>query len=315
MRSSVRRRCAWLLGISAITPAAPRELHGQRDAISVVVLAGNASTASRELLDGFRRRFQQLGRAAEVLVVETEGEGAGRGAATRNVGASTDLILALGSRASALALSGNRTVPVIGALLARESVLAEGSLAASFVLEFGPEVELEWMRRILPKARRIGVLFSTDENARLVRRAQEVAKGLGMEIIARRVVSPAEIPAALAALASDADVLWGIADDVVLTPATAKAVLLASLRSRVPFVGLSSQWVRAGAVYALDRDYGDLGAQMADIAIRLRDGVAARPIGAVRPRKVRYSLNARSAEMMRLTMPPELLRGATEVYR
>jgi putative ABC transport system substrate-binding protein len=301
MRSSVRRRCAWLLGISAITPAAPRELHGQRDAISVVVLAGNASTASRELLDGFRRRFQQLGRAAEVLVVETEGEGAGRGAATRNVGASTDLILALGSRASALALSGNRTVPVIGALLARESVLAEGSLAASFVLEFGPEVELEWMRRILPKARRIGVLFSTDENARLVRRAQEVAKGLGMEIIARRVVSPAEIPAALAALASDADVLWGIADDVVLTPATAKAVLLASLR--------------AGAVYALDRDYGDLGAQMADIAIRLRDGVAARPIGAVRPRKVRYSLNARSAEMMRLTMPPELLRGATEVYR
>jgi putative tryptophan/tyrosine transport system substrate-binding protein len=317
-RFSMHRFVSKLLLVCVLDGVPTNVVDGQesrtRDAARVVVLQGAETPASRELIDGFRRRLEQLGRRTTVTVVSTDGEtaaGAIRAAAT----SSADLVLAMGSRATAVAASEFRGTPTIGALLTRQSALPSGSAAAPVVLEFPLETELEWMRRILPQARRIGVLYSTDENAKLVARAREMARGMGLDIIGRRVANPAEIPAALGALAGNADAIWGIPDDIVLTPETARAVLLASIRSQVPFVGLSAQWVRAGAVYALDRDYGDMGMQTADLAVRMLDGASARSIDAVRPRKVLYSLNTRSAGLMRLNVPQTLLRGASEVIR
>lgn len=279
-----------------------------RDVVRITVLQASASTASRDVVDGFRRRLEQLGRRSSVTVIVMDGEQA---AAPR---ASADLVVALGARAQVAAAKDFRGTPTVGALVTREAMSASGT-GASVVLEFAPEVELDWMRRLLPQVRRIGVVYSTDANARLVARAREIGRGLGFEIIAQRVANPSEIPAALNSLAGTADVLWGIPDDLVLTSETARAVLLASLRTRVPFVGLSSQWVRAGAVYALDRDYADIGAQAADLAVRVLDGAAGRAPEVVSPRKVTYSLNTRSADLMRVTFPGNLIRGAVEVVR
>ncbi len=312
---------AWALLLALVSPIlshsavaqSERAREAVRDVARVVVVQGPATSASRDLLDGFRRRLEHLGRRADIVVVESDGPSPD--AAGKRVAASADLVLALGSRATAYAATEFHAVPTIGALLARESAMPVGSGATAVVLEFSVESELEWMRRILPRVRRVGVLFSSDDNARLVARSRDIAKGLGLELVARRVTNPSDIPAALAALSASADVIWGVPDDVVLTAETAKAVLLASLRSRVPFVGLSAQWVRAGATYALDRDYADLGAQTADLAVRLLDGSTSRAVAAVHPRKILYSLNARSADMMRLTISQALLRGATEVVR
>ncbi len=318
MRAAVRQILLSLCAVGLIAPP----LGGQGDRaraavpVRITVLQGAATPASREMLDGFRRRLEQLGKLSVITLVQTEGD-AGTPPPTRagNTG-SADLVLALGARAASVAARDYRGTPAIGALVARESALPGNSVAGSVVLEFAIETELEWMHRLLPQARRIGVMYSSDENARLVTRARDIARGLGLEIIARRVSNPAEIPGALNALAGSADALWGIADDVVLTPETAKAMLLASLRSRIPFVGLSTQWARAGAVYALERDYADLGAQTAELATRMLDGGnGARQNESVRPRKVTYALNIRSADLMRLSIPANLVRGAVEVYR
>lgn len=315
MSFSTRWRSLCLFALLSLSPPAPLGGQGDRsrDVSKVLVLQGVASGPSRELLDGFRRRFTELGRKVDVVVVEADNAAAVAG--QRNAGGALNLVLALGARASALAVSDFRNTPTVGAMLARESALPDGSGAAAIVLEFPLDLELEWVQRVLPHAHRIGVLYGSDDNARLVVRARDIARTLGLELVARRVNSPADIPAALAAIAGSADVLWGIPDDVVLNAETAKAVLLSTLRSKIPLVGLSAQWVRAGAIFALDRDYADLGAQTADVAARILDGTSPRAVGTVRPRKILYSVNARSAELMRITLGSELLRGATEVVR
>lgn len=226
-----------------------------------------------------------------------------------------DVVVALGTRALSVAARDWKGVPAVGTLVARESAIPDGSSATAVVLEFPLDVEFELMHRVVPKARRIGVLYGTDDNAKVVAQARDAARSQGLELVARRVASPAELPAALAALAGEVDLLWGIPDDVVLTAETAKAVLLFSLRNRLPFIGLSAQWVKAGALYALDRDYTDLGVQTADIAARILDGASPRSIPAARPRRSLYVINARSADMMRITFSPEVLRGAREVIR
>ena len=313
MRTVVRHAALSLCLAGLIAPPLGGQGDRARGPMRVTVLQGAATAASRDMIEGFRRRLEQLGRTSIITLVPTEGD-AGATPATRP--GSADLVLALGARAASVAARDFRGTPAIGALVTRESALPGNSVAASVVLEFAIETELEWMHRLLPQARRIGIMYSSDENARLVARARDVARGLGLEIIARRVSNPSEIPGALNALAGSADALWGIADDVVLTPETAKAMLLASLRSRIPFVGLSTQWARAGAVYALERDYADLGAQTAELATRMLDGgIGARQNESLRPRKVTYALNIRSAELMRLSIPASLVRGAAEVYR
>ena len=284
-----------------------------RTPLRMVVLQGSATAASNELLTGLRQRFKDLGVRAELVVMETETPGVST-AAERAKSSAVDLVLALGVRAAAIAATEFPAVPTIRALVSRESVLPAGRSVVNIELEFALEHELEWLHRILPKARRVGVLYSTDDNAKAVVRAREIANSLGLEIVARRIANPSEIPAALSALSGSVDVLWGISDELVLIPETARAVLVASLRNRVPFVGLSSSWVRAGAIYALDRDYADMGAQTADLSLKLIDG-SARGSTVVRPRKILYSLNARSATLLGVVLPREVVSGAVEVVK
>lgn len=284
-----------------------------RDGQRIVVLQGTNSDVQRDLLEGFKRRIEQGGRRVDLDVLQGDVDGASEARLAREHPA--DLVVALGSRALAQATRGWKGTPAIGTLVARESAIPEGSSATAVVLEFPFDVEFEVMHRIVPKAKRIGVLYGSEDNARLIAQAREAARAQGLELIARRVASPAELPAALATIAGDADVLWGIPDDVVLTAETAKAVLLFSLRNRLPFIGLSAQWVKAGALYALDRDYTDLGAQTAEMAVRVLEGTPPRSIPAVRPRRSLYVINARSADMMRITFSPEVLRGAREIVR
>jgi len=308
--SSKRQWCALLGAVLLLAPPNAQATTPARHAAQIIVVQGAESEASRELLAGFTHRLARVGRSPEVTIVPAD-----KPSIEKALGAPAHLILALGSQATELAMGSRRGVPVISTMVARESSWPQTNAPATVVLEFTPEVEMLWMHRILPGVRRVGVMFSSEDNARLIERARQAADILGMEIIARRITDPRAIPSTLSSLTGSADVLWGIADDVVLTPETAKAVLLASLRNRVPFVGLSTSWVRSGAVYALDRDYRDLGEQVADVAVRILDGASTQSIRVQRPRLVRVALSERSANLMKLKFPAEISRNAAEVIR
>ncbi len=95
----------------------------------------------------------------------------------------------------------------------------------------------------------------------------------------------------------------------------AQAILLYSFRNRMPFSGLSASWVKAGALYALERDYEDMGAQCAEMAEKVARGRRPASLPPAKPRKVVYTLNLKTAEHLKLSLPPELVEGAAEVYR
>ena len=115
-------------------------------------------------------------------------------------------------------------------------------------------------------------------------------------------------------MARDADVLWAIPDKTVFSSQTLKQVLLSSFRSRIPVVGLSRSWVKAGAFYALDRDYQDLGRQNAVIARKLLAGTSVDKIIPETPGEVIYSLNLKTARHMKTDIGDELVAGAAKVY-
>src|SRR5262249_51808249 len=153
------------------------------------------------------------------------------------------------------------------------------------------------------------------ENQDKITEATKVARNLGLKLVAREVETPQALPDALDSLAKEADVLWGVTDQMVLSPQTAEPILLFSFRNRIPFTGLSTSWVQAGALYALDRDYSDLGTQCGEIALKVLQGTKASSLPPASPRKVTYALNLKTAQQMKVEIPQSLIDGAQQVFK
>ncbi len=183
------------------------------------------------------------------------------------------------------------------------------------VLEFPVETELGWIKRLFPRAKRIGVVYNPIENGVVIERAASAARGLGLELVARPVRSRDRLADVLASLQNDAEVLWSVPDTLVLTPETARSFLLFEFRQRIPFIGLSETWVRAGALSALGRDWDDLGRQCGELAEQVFRGKDAGTLEPQFPRRVLYFLNRNTAEVLRIEISPEALKVAKEIAR
>ena len=71
---------------------------------------------------------------------------------------------------------------------------------------------------------------------------------------------------------SNIDILWAVSDRTVFNPQARQYILLNTLRNKVPFMGLSASYVKAGALFALSLDYEDIGYQTGELASRIIAG-------------------------------------------
>jgi putative ABC transport system substrate-binding protein len=186
--------------------------------------------------------------------------------------------------------------------------------ATAVLLQPSAQKQLEWHRHFLPDARRVGVLYDPNESQAWVDEAMAAASKLNLKIIATPVKSPQEIPGALKSLARRADSILGIPDKTVYSSKTAKSILLFSFRNRIPFVGMSAAWVKAGALYGVDWDYEELGRQCAAVALQIIDGASAADIAPQLPDNFVYQLNMKTARQLKVEISPKLIAGASRVY-
>jgi putative ABC transport system substrate-binding protein len=224
------------------------------------------------------------------------------------------LIIALGSLALDEAAREITDIPIVTGMVLRKEQLEAHPNVSGVLLEIPIEQQLQWIQKLVPRAKNIGVLYNPDENGDLVKSAAKVALKMGLTLNAQEVASPKNIPQALKNITNSVDVLWGISDKTVLTPQTAKDILLFSFRNRIPFVGLSASWVKAGAYYALDRDYNDIGLQCGEMAYRILKGSGIQSLHPVSPRKIVYSLNMKTAGQIKIDVPEALAQGAVTVF-
>jgi putative ABC transport system substrate-binding protein len=170
------------------------------------------------------------------------------------------------------------------------------------------------MRGVLPAAKRIGVLYDPDKTGALVEEARLQAKAMGFELVTRPVTAEKEVPAMLRALLPHIQALWLVPDSTVLTEDSLKFVLNTALESNTPVVGFSSELVRSGALLGLSVDYEDVGRQAAVLAKRIMTDQY-RPFSTTfAPERVHLSLNLKTAKFLGITIPPEVVKNADELY-
>jgi putative ABC transport system substrate-binding protein len=282
----------------------------------VVILTSSSSSAYQEVMEGLRG-YMKSHRPGDRIDVHDLSDG--DGARTRVLDMferdPPSLIVTLGNPATAMALTDVPDVPVVATMILDMANVRRAENATGVSLEFPLETSLTWLTRILPERQAVGVLFDPSLNRETVDAAGVVASRLGFELQSEEVATPRDLRVALEQLARRSDVFWGIPDQTVLSPQTAQQVLLFSFRHQIPFVGLSSEWVKAGALYALDRDYQDVGKQCGGLVARILGGTRAHLLPPQTPRTVVYDLNLRMAETMNLTLPADVIDGARAVVK
>ena len=205
-------------------------------------------------------------------------------------------------------------IPIVAGLVTNLDDLRKSKNATGVVLDFPLVTQFEWMHKLVPAVKYISVLYNPKENQAKIDAAVKTAEKVGLTLLPKEVETIRALPDALESLARSTDLLWGINDQLVLSPQTAEAILLFSFRSGVPFVGLSSSWVKAGALYALDRDYKDLGAQCGELSIKILKGTKANTLAVESPRRILYSLNLKTADQMKPEFSPSVIKNAQEVF-
>ncbi len=282
----------------------------------IVVLNGQDLKPYQDVLAGFQ---QSLARQGINLSVEVH---ALQGNPTKTQDILADikkhgarLVVTLGSAATQAALREVGQLPLLATMIVAADDIKPALNGTAVLLEFPVEIQMQWLRRIVPTATTVGVLFNPKENQTKVSSALRVAKETGLTLVTQAVDTPRSLPDALENLSRNVDALWGISDSVVMTPQTAEPILLSALRNKIPLAGLSNSWVKAGALYALDRDYLDIGTQCGEVAGKILGGASPAALTPTFPRKVTYSVNLKTAGAMNLELPEDVVRGATHVFQ
>jgi len=281
----------------------------------IAVLVSMDARPFQDAVAGFQEHLAKQGVRADYEQFSLRGDSANAAAAMHKIKQGRfDLIYTLGSPATEAAVDAAKDVPIIAGIILKQETLANMPNVTGVGLEFPLETQFRLMQRILPQTGTVGVIYNPRENRKKVEAASRVALQFGLHLEAQEVSTPQDIPAALERISRRADVLWGLADSLVLSAQLAKPVLLFSFRNSIPFVGPSATWVKAGALYSLDHDYHEIGSQCAEMAIKVMRGSRAGDVPPEAPRTVKYSLNLNTARQMKIPLDDELVRGALHTY-
>ncbi len=298
----------YLAGCLLLLALFPARVIPAEEARGIEVFLAYDAPPYTETLAGFRDRLTAQGWHGPLVIHHLEN------GPTPTSQASPALLLALGEVALEQAAIRFPDTPMVAGMILDHRLLEKIHHATGVLLGLPLATQLDWLQRLLPEARVFGVLYDPALNRELIQHAAILAKQRRLTLEEQPVEGPQALPEALKYLPQNIDVIWGLPDATVLTPQTAKQLLLFSFRNRIPLVGPSEAWTKAGALFALDRDYRDMGRQCADLALRIMAGTPAASLPPEHPRQVVLSINTKTAAHMKIPLPMDILGLATKVY-
>ena len=174
---------------------------------------------------------------------------------------------------------------------------------------------LDILSEISPRPKKLGIIYDPKRSKKIVETCIDASEGKGFEVHAKQVETVDEVYGAIRSLRPSIDCLLIIPDPTVYTVNSTEDILLFSLREGLPVVGISPNYVKAGALFSLSCDYTRLGEKSGETAVRLLRGEKASDIPYASADKYELSVNLVVANRINVTFPDKLLKEAKNVYK
>ncbi len=274
----------------------------------LLVVQSMGITPYNEAVAGFRTALEGNGRGAVYAVLGVNE--ADQAIRERK----PDLILAVGAEALRKVKKYHHIPLVYLMVLNPHSILSHERNVAGVSMVVSPEKQLSAMRRVLPDARRIGVVYDPDKSGEFVRRAVVSARALRMEIRTKEVTNPREVPQSLHAMKGTVDAIWMIPDTTAITPDTVETMMLFSMRNGIPVCAFSAKYVGVGALMSVDASPFDMGRQAGEMAARILSGAKTADLQAAEAEHTVLTVNETVSKKLRLKMSDDV-RAKARIVR
>jgi putative tryptophan/tyrosine transport system substrate-binding protein len=172
---------------------------------------------------------------------------------------------------------------------------------------------LELLRNIVPGLRRLAVLFDGGYRAAVGEsgQVQAMARTLGLECTAHEIRRAEEIAAVFEALKGQTDALYVVEN--ALTASNDRLIVTLALHSRLPTSFNSGEFVRIGGPMSYGPNYPALFRRGADYVDKILRGANPGDLPVEQPANFDFVINLKTAKILGLTIPPNLLVLADEV--
>lgn len=201
--------------------------------------------------------------------------------------------------------------PVAAKLTKSETEAMAGISGISDALPVADQLAL--IRQVLPKAKKIGIVYTTSESNSVstIATYKKLASNYGFEIVDRGIGNQSELAQATDILLTQVDCISNLTDNTVVA---ALSVLLEKAEiANIPVFGSEEEQVKNGCIASAGLDYFELGKQAGVIAARVLNGEDISSIPYEIMKESKLTVNPAVAEKLGITIPADLLEKATVI--
>jgi len=246
------------------------------------------------------RGFRSVCKAESITVVVSGAPGVDVSRTVHE--ARPSLILAIGADALNR-VKKIRDIPIIYSMvLSPEKITGRGKNIAGVNMNVSPGKYLSLMERLNLPNLRICVLYDPAQTGNMVKNIRQTALAKGIDITAKEVHNPKEVPELLTRMKGAFNLFWMIPDPTVVTPETVEFLLLFTQQSGVPVVTFAGKYVDEGALISLDINSFDLGKQAGEMANKVLDGTRVSELPDSEARKAILRINRKVAQKLGISL-------------
>lgn len=235
---------------------------------TIIVVPTKAGGAYQQFLQAFRKSLARNGSTVAITVV-----------ASKDINAAlfnpkkVRLVVAVGTAATQKVFDLNIALPVLGALLPRNSYRAlevrarkQGKTYARSAIFLDQPIarHIGLIRKILPNRKTLGVVLGPDTRFLRTELVAAAKKG-GLRIRIETMGYAQHLIGPLNRALEDSGAFIAVADNVVSNRKTVQNLLLTTYRHRIPVIGYSRAYVRAGALAAVYSTPEQIGKQAGEL--------------------------------------------------
>ncbi len=220
---------------------------------TVTVIANRQSTGYDEIIDAVREEVSKTpGTTIEVVYLSSSDK-----QRFMRLPDETNFVVTVGVQsAQQVAAMTDLKMPVLSVLIPRASYESAfggqrlGRKNTAIYLDQPAHRQIDLLRAVIPGARTVGmVLGPATQRDGPVYRGLATSRGLSVQMeVAERET---ELYPVLQSVLRASDVLLALPEPTIVNVSTAQNILLSSFRFRVPVIGYSASYVRAGALAAV----------------------------------------------------------------
>lgn len=177
------------------------------------------------------------------------------------------------------------------------------------------EEQLDMIRKILPDAKKIGIMYSTSEVNSLstIEEYKAAAPAYGFEIVESGISTTADIPLAADQLVQKVDCINNLTDNTVVS--SLQVILDAANKKGIPVFGSEVEQVKVGCLASEGLEYIELGKQTGRMAAKVLKGEAkASELNFEIIEGASFYGNNEVAKNLGITFPEELTGSAAEMF-